>query len=228
MRRSRCPAFGFPWPASAALATLAVLAAAFVPARPAAAQQRPLEHDDVLRWNTIASPSLSPDGEWLAFVLTAMEGDPALTIRPAQEGSSEAVVRGVNPVFSSDSRYLVYDVPPLEAVVDSLKREGKKGDDLPNDSLAVVELAALFQGGEFRLEAIRVVGPVNGRKIAPKESGRRTNLCRTKGAPKRPRAGRRSGPRAKPRRPRSRAERRTKETKATTTRRTARRWFSTT
>lgn len=168
MRRSRCPAFGSLWSASAALATLAALPAAFVLARPAAAQQRPLEHDDVLRWNTIASPSLSPDGEWLAFVLTAMEGDPALTIRPAQEGSSEAVVRGVNPVFSSDSRYLVYDVPPLEAVVDSLKREGKKGDDLPDDSLAVVELAALFQGGEFRLEAIRVVGPVNGRKVAPK------------------------------------------------------------
>ena len=147
---------------------LAALLAASAVASPSAAvaQQRPLEHDDVLRWTTIASPSLSPDGTWLAFVLSAMEGDPVLTVRAARQDGPEAVVRGVAPVFSSDSRFLVYQVPPVEVVVDSLKRDGKKGDDLPKDSLAVVELAALFQGGEPRMEAIRVVGPVEGFEVA--------------------------------------------------------------
>ena len=170
MRGSRPYVLGSQRPVPVVLAALAVLPALSAMAPPVAAQQRPLEHDDVLHWNTIASPSLSPDGTWLAFVLTAMEGDPSLTIRAAQEGGPEAVVRGANPVFSSDSRHLVYDVPPTQALVDSLKREGKKGDDLPKDSLAVVELAALFQGGEFRPEAIRVVGPVNGRKVASEGS----------------------------------------------------------
>ena len=149
----------------------AALLAVSTTADRAPAQQRPLEHEDVLHWKTIASPSLSPDGVWLAFVLDAMEGDPALTIRAALGGGVEAVVRGAAPVFSADSRYLAYRIPPMEAVVDSLKQEGKKGDDLPKDSLAVVELAALFQGEvqgeEPRLEAIRMLGPVEDFEVAP-------------------------------------------------------------
>lgn len=156
---------------SALPTALTVLLAASSMATPATAQQRSLDHDDVLHWNAIGSPSLSPDGEWLAFVLTAMEGDPSVTVRAAREGSPALVVRGSNPVFTADSRYVVYRVPPVEAVVDSLKREGKKGDDLPKDSLAVVDLGAVFGGaGEPQASAVRVVGPIKGHKVAPEGS----------------------------------------------------------
>ena len=127
-------------------------------AAPALAQQRALDHEDVLHWNTIASPSLSPDGTWLVFVLTAMEGDPVLTVRGATEGATSLTLRGTSPVFTSDSRFVVYEVPPVEAVVDSLKREGKKGDALPKDSLGVVTL----EGGP----RARTVGAVESHKVA--------------------------------------------------------------
>ena len=158
MPHSRRSALGSPALALAVVLSLSTMAS------PATTQQRPLDHDDVLGWKSIASPSFSPDGAWLAFVLTAMEGDPVLTIRPVR--GPEVVVRGVNPVFTFDSRYLVYQIPPTEATVDSLKQEGKKGDDLPKDTLAVVDLAALFQAGEPQLGTIQVVGPVEGRKVA--------------------------------------------------------------
>lgn len=133
---------------------------------PAAARQRPLGHDDVVRWNAIASPSLSPDGRWLAFVLSAMEGDPSIVLREAEEGGRVLAVRGTDPVFTSDSRYLVYEVPPLEAVLDSLKREGEKGGDLPGDSLAAARLAAVFAGEEADLDVVRVLGAVDSHKVA--------------------------------------------------------------
>ncbi len=47
-----------------ALATAALFLAAILPAL---AQQRALDHDDVLHWNTIDDSPLSPDGDWLAF-----------------------------------------------------------------------------------------------------------------------------------------------------------------
>lgn len=148
---------------------LAIGVSAWAIAQPSSAQQRPLGHEDVLHWNTIASPVLSPSGRWMAFVLTAMEGDPSLAIGVAQEGGPQTVVRGTNPVFTSDSRYLVYTVPPVEAVVDSLKQEGKKGDDLPKDSLAVADLESLFAAGpngEPALSAIRTFGPIDNYKVA--------------------------------------------------------------
>ena len=143
-------------------ATLPLSLALFALAVPAQAQQRALDHEDVLRWNTVGSPSLSPDGAWLAFVLTAMEGDPVLTIRAAREGAEPMTFRGSSPRFTADSRFLVYEVPPVEAVVDSLRREGKRGDDLPPDTLAVAEVAALLGGGAEP----RVVGAIEGYRVA--------------------------------------------------------------
>ena len=135
-------------------------------ALPALAQPRPLDHADVLRWNTIDDPSLSPDGAWLAFVLSALEGDPALTVKAAVESGLALTVRGTSPVFTSDSRYLVYEVPLPEAEVDALKRDGKKGDDLPKDALAAADLAAVFAGAEPGRSGIRALGPVESYKVA--------------------------------------------------------------
>ena len=137
---------------------LALLAAA----SPALAQQRALDHEAVLHWNTIGSPSLSPDGAWLVFVLTAMEGDPVLTIRAAREGAEPMTFRGTDPRFTSDSRFVVYEVPPVEAVVDSLRREGKRGDALPKDTLAFAEVAALLGGGAQP----RIVGAIENFRVA--------------------------------------------------------------
>ena len=135
--------------------SLALLGAA---AAPALAQQRALDHEDVLHWKTIGSPSLSPDGSWLVFVLTALEGDPVLTVRGAGEESTPLTLRGTGPVFTPDSRFVVYEVPPVEAVVDSLKRDGKRGDALPGDSLGVVTL----EGGP----QARTVGAVESHKVS--------------------------------------------------------------
>ena len=109
-------------PAVFATAVVLLLGAAL----PVLAQQRALDHDDVLHWNTVADPSLSPDGDWLAFVLRPMEGDPTLTLREASGDGPALTVRGTAPRFTSDSRHLVYPVPATESEVDALKREGKE------------------------------------------------------------------------------------------------------
>ncbi|MXZ70759.1 MAG: S9 family peptidase [Acidobacteria bacterium] len=135
-------------------------------ALPVAAQQPPLEHADVLQWKTIDDPSLAPDGEWLAFVLTPLEGDPTLTLKATTGDGPALTVRGTNPTFTSDSRYLAYAVPAPESEVDALKREGKEGGDLPKDALAVADIAAVLAGAEARLAGIRDLGPVESYRVA--------------------------------------------------------------
>ena len=147
----------------AALATIALLLAAVLPAL---AQQRALDHDDVLHWNTVDDPSLSPDGNWLAFVQAPMEGDPTLTLKTATGDGPALTVRGTGPAFTSDSRHLVFAAPAPESEVDALKREGKEGENLPKDTLAVADIAAVFVDGETRLAGIRDLGPVESYEVA--------------------------------------------------------------
>ena len=152
--------------ACTAVASAATVILLLGTALPAAAQQRALDHVDVLQWKTIDDPALSPDGNWLAFVLTPMEGDPALTLKAATGDGPALTVRGTNPAFTSDSRYLVYAVPPPESEVDALKREGKEGDELPKDALAVADIAAVLAGAEAQLTGVRDLGPVESYEVA--------------------------------------------------------------
>ena len=150
----------------ASVASLAALALFLATVLPAVAQQRALAHDDVLQWNTIDDPSLSPDGNWLAFVLTPMVGDPTLNLKAPTGDGPALTVRGTGPTFTSDSSHLVYAVPAPESEVDALRREGKEGEDLPKDALAVATIAAVFVGGEVRLGGIRDLGPVDSYEVA--------------------------------------------------------------
>ncbi len=132
---------------------------------PLLGQQRPLDHDDVLHWNEIDDPTLSPDGAWIAYVLSAMEGDPELTIRPSGAEGPAFSIRGSDPVFTDDSRFVVFRIPAPESVADSLKKEGKKADDLPKDTLAVADLTALFGPADINPSAVSRHGPVLDLKV---------------------------------------------------------------
>ena len=146
-----------------ALAALVLLLGGVLPTT---AQQRALDHEDVLEWKTIDAPTLSPDGDWLAFVLTAMEGDPTLTLKTAAEDGPALTVRGTNPAFTSDSRHLVYTVPPPESEVEAMERDGKKDDELPKDTLEIADIAAVFVGDETRPSEVRDLGPVESYEVA--------------------------------------------------------------
>ena len=159
--------------AYAAVTSVACLTAVILlagAALPALGQQRALEHEDVLQWNIIDDPSLSSDGAWLAFVLTPLEGDPTLTLEAAAGDGPALTVRGTDPAFTPDSRYVVYTVPPPESDVDALERGGKKEDELPKDVLAVADIAAVFAGDGAQPPGVRDLGPVESHAVAAEAS----------------------------------------------------------
>src|SRR4051812_29938047 len=54
----------------AALAAPALAAALLATPAPARAQQRPMTPDDVLAIRTVSDPQISPDGRWVAYVVS--------------------------------------------------------------------------------------------------------------------------------------------------------------
>ena len=155
-----------------AWAVAAVAAATLSAGLPVLAQApdpRPaLDHEDTYRWNTIRSPRISADGAWAAWVVEPWDGDPELVVSRT-DGTASRRVRGRGPVFTRDSRHVAYTVPPPQAEVDALRREGKSGDELPGDSLGVLSLAAIAASpdgaqGEF------TAGPIESFQV-PEDGG---------------------------------------------------------
>ena len=152
------------------LAGLGLAGLGLAPRALAAQETKPaLDHEDTYRWNSIGGRTLSADGAWLAYVLQPWDGDPTLVVART-DGSGERRFRGRGPRFTRDSRYVAFRVPPVQAVVDSLRREGKRGDDLPGDSLAVVTLAEAFAAGAGEDAGVRRAGPIESFRV-PEDGG---------------------------------------------------------
>jgi len=109
--------------------------------------RKPLDHDAYDIWRSIGSQVLADNGRWLVYTLVPGKGDATLVARNLRAGSEIRISRGADPELTADARFLVFTIEPMQAVVDSLEGEGKRGDDLPKDSLGVIDLSG-YRGSE--------------------------------------------------------------------------------
>jgi len=102
---------------------------------------RPLDHDAYDRWRTIEQEALSRDGAWASYVLEPQQGDAELVVRATAAATEFRVPRGREARFAPGSDYLVFTIKPEYAAVRAAKIAKKRGDDLPKDSLGIMDLA---------------------------------------------------------------------------------------
>ncbi len=115
--------------------------------------KRALDHDAYDVWNRIGARVLSSDGNWLAYTIVPGDGDGRLLVKNLDGGQLMRVARGSSPAITRDSRFVIFTLSPMESVVDSLEMEGKRGDDLPKDSLGIVDLRSVpGSGGDVELD----------------------------------------------------------------------------
>lgn len=117
------------------LATSAIALTAF-------ADKKPLDHDAFDSWKSVRVHSLSHNGDWAAFSVDPQEGDGTLCFRNTKSGKEIAIARGYKPAFTADSRHAVALVKPLFADTRNAKIKKKKDFDLPQDSMAIIDLAS--------------------------------------------------------------------------------------
>jgi len=106
------------------------------------AQKKPLDHSVYDGWKSIRSTSISRDGQWVLYVVAPQEGDAVATIRNVKDGHTLTVVRPSTIQFTKDSKYVVaMSIPPF-ADTKKAKRDKVKPEDMPKNSLVIVDLAA--------------------------------------------------------------------------------------
>ena len=150
-------------PCRSCCATLiAVCLLAFAPGADAQTTKRPLQHSDFDSWRTIATPTLSHDGRWLAYSVQPQDGDGELVIRELSSGKERResvgalpppstapneenpdappVPRTIRVVFTSDGRFVVATTHPLKAEIAAAKKARKRPDDMPKGGLLIIDL----------------------------------------------------------------------------------------
>ncbi|MDB5243676.1 MAG: peptidase, partial [Spirosoma sp.] len=110
----------------------------------AQSQKRPLTAADYDRWQSVRSEKISNDGRWIAYQIDPQEGDGQLEIvstAPASPRTRYAFPRGYMARFTPDSKFLVMRLKVPVADTRRAKLKKKKPDEMPKDSLLVLNLA---------------------------------------------------------------------------------------
>lgn len=105
--------------------------------------KKQLGHEDFDSWCSPRIHALSNDGNWAAFSVVPQEGDARLYVRNVRNGKEIVIPRGAQPTFLAGSDWLVAKIVPLFADTRKAKIDKKKDFDMPQDSLAIVNLRTM-------------------------------------------------------------------------------------
>ena len=104
------------------------------------AQKKPLDHSVYDGWQSIGERKLSNDGKWVVYTIDLQEGDGELVVQATDNSFKQTYPRGYNITISNDSRYAVFRIKAPYADTRQARIKKKKPEDMPKDSLAIVEL----------------------------------------------------------------------------------------
>jgi len=105
------------------------------------AQKKPLDHTVYDGWQNIAERLISNDGKYIVFSVNPQEGDGDVWIKK-QDGTTVAqIARGYNAAITDNSAFLVCRIRPFFKETREARIKKKRPDEMPKDSLAIVELS---------------------------------------------------------------------------------------
>ncbi len=106
------------------------------------AQKKPLDHTVYDGWKSVGEHLVSNNGAFVVYTVNPQEGDGELVIQNPSTKYKKVIPRGYNAVITEDSRFLVFRIKPFFQDTRQAKIKKKKGDDMPKDSLGIIELGS--------------------------------------------------------------------------------------
>src|SRR5689334_2299593 len=120
------------------------------------AQKKPLDHTVYDQWQSITEKTISNDGNYVAYTINPQEGDGVLVVQAVSGSYKQEIARGYSAVVSNDNRFVICRIkPPFKDTRDARIKK-KKPEDLPKDSLAIIELATGRVTKVARVKSFRI------------------------------------------------------------------------
>jgi dipeptidyl aminopeptidase/acylaminoacyl peptidase len=105
-----------------------------------AQSKKPLNHSVYDGWKSIGERMISKDGKYIVYAVNPQEGDGELVIQNISTKYKKVIARGSGAVISDDSRFVYFKIKPFFQDTRQAKIKKKKPDEMPKDSLGIVEL----------------------------------------------------------------------------------------
>ena len=162
---------------SVALLCTVALFATMAVAQQAAPAKRALTHQDYDVWRSVVAQQVSRNGKFVAYAYMPQDGDGEIVVRNLATGVEWKAPRGyrppvpppddpgtnvaefmaeqarlLRPVFTADSRFLIFGTEPTKAELNKAKKEKKKPEDMPRNGLSIMDLS---NGTVTRIERVK-------------------------------------------------------------------------
>ncbi len=105
-----------------------------------AQNKKPLDHTVYDGWKSLGERMISNDGKFVVYTVNPQEGDGELLIQNSGTKYKKIIPRGYSAVITEDSKYAIFKIKPFFQDTRQAKIKKKTGDDLPKDSLGIIEL----------------------------------------------------------------------------------------
>lgn len=99
------------------------------------AQKKPLDHSVYDAWESISQVLVSHDGQYSVHLVAPQDGDSVLYVTHLKTQETTRIDRGYSPQITADSRYVVFRIKPTQAEKKEARKQKKKADEQPKDSL---------------------------------------------------------------------------------------------
>ncbi|HTQ28703.1 MAG TPA: prolyl oligopeptidase family serine peptidase [Puia sp.] len=103
-------------------------------------QKKPLDHTVYDGWQSIGERVISDNGRYVVYTVNLQEGDGWLVIRSADTAYKREIPRGYHPTITNDNRFVICLIKPLFKDTREAKIRKKKPEEMPKDSLALIDL----------------------------------------------------------------------------------------
>lgn len=99
-----------------------------------------MDHSIYESWKTLQNITISNNGEYIFYEVNPQEGDGVLCIYRVSDGFRDTIQRGYNATFIGHGHFLTGKIKPPLQLTRIAKREKKKKEEMPKDSLFIYNL----------------------------------------------------------------------------------------
>jgi dipeptidyl aminopeptidase/acylaminoacyl peptidase len=102
--------------------------------------KKTIDHSVYDGWQSVQQTLISNDGKWVVYMINPQEGDGELVIQSTDGSYKKTIARGYSHLITEDNRYVIFKIRPLFKDTRDARIKRKRPDDMPKDSLAMIEL----------------------------------------------------------------------------------------
>lgn len=172
-------------------------------------QKKPLDLKAFDGWKSVRNTTLSRDGKWLLYVIAPQEGDNVAEVRSVDGDKKYSFERAGSAQITKDGKFAVATIVPKFEEVRNAKKAKTKPEDMPKNSLLILNLETGDQTKIDRVTSFSMPQEDSGwivyRPEPPKPEVKKPDAAAAKPEEKKPEAGAAQKP-AEPKKPTKKAD----------------------